>query len=81
MALTARMTEALLRMEERGGTGSAYALRVSLATMDALSLRGLIRPHATIGWIFSPRTCDWRITEDGKRVAANLKAEQNGTGS
>lgn len=81
MALTARMIDALLRMDESGGIGSAYRLRASLATMEALSGRGLIKPHSTSGWGFSPRTCDWRMTGDGKRVAANLKAEQNGTGS
>jgi len=72
--LSPAMSAALRDMAQNpDGLGSAYELRCSMNTMNALRDRGYISPHSKHGWSYSPNTCDWRITSSGR--AAISKAE------
>ena len=48
------------------GPSSAYRLGVSLNTLNALNLKGLIRLVESLGNIAFPRNAIWNITEKGK---------------
>lgn len=74
--LSPKMHEALVALSRQpDGRASAYGLRVSMATMEGLHNRRLIKRHCISGWMFSPRTCSWQITDAGREIVA--KAEGN----
>jgi len=69
--LTERQIRVLRTMADKtDGLGCAYRLGVSMATMEALANRKLVVPHSKVGWSFSPRTADWRITDAGRAAIA-----------
>lgn len=74
--LTAAQAHALKSMaaSERGAI-SAYAARVSVATMYALSKRGFARAIGT-GHMAFPANGDWSITTEGRAALALALTEQ-----
>ena len=69
MRLSPRQREALTKLREKDG--SAYGMKVSLATLVALSRAGLV--HAIgHGHMAFPRTGQWRITDAGKAASFKL---------
>jgi hypothetical protein len=72
--LSPRMAEVLLAISIKpDGRGSAYGLRASMKTMDALAERGLVAPFSKSGWFYSPSTCDWLITQAGREVISKAQ--------
>jgi hypothetical protein len=69
MRLSPKQREALTRLREKDG--SAYGMKVSLATLEALSLIGLVRAIGH-GHMAFPRSGTWRITDDGKAAIFKL---------
>lgn len=66
MKLSKTMLDALTALAVRQGWASAYELRYSLTTMDALWRRGLVDRKAGDGIMFSPSTAwRYRIKESG----------------
>jgi len=73
MALSEKMKTALLGVADNNGRASAYRLGASVATMYALSDRKLIKAEGGTGWMFSPKTGAWLLTDAGRVMAAKLK--------
>ena len=74
--LTSAQVRALNGMTKtrRGGQHSAYGLGVPMATMRALTAKQYVKVSDPDGWIFSLRTCNWRITPAG--IAALARQEE-----
>ncbi len=60
----------------KSGPGSAYGMQVSLNTLNALALKGLVIFPSQLGAIAFPRSARWLITEAGRR--ALLRAKEAG---
>jgi len=71
-SLSKAMRAALLADRSRGEC--AYSMRVSIGTLDALKVRGLVTRKAGFGSMFSPRTdIDWPLTPLGLALQAHIK--------
>lgn len=73
------LTEAQVRaLKAFGSSGreSAYSARASLSTMRALGRKNMLRPYDTLGWGFSPSTCQWQITPAGIAALARQGEEK-----
>ncbi|MGI4945243.1 MAG: hypothetical protein ACRYHQ_32555 [Janthinobacterium lividum] len=66
--LSPKMVDALAKIVAAGGSGSAYGLRISLGTMQALRSRGMLNPVGR-GHGFCPTTGEWRVTAAGRNAA------------
>lgn len=69
MKLSAKQREALTKLREKDG--SAYGMKVSLATLEALSRMALVRAVG-MGHMAFPRNGNWRITDAGKAAIFKL---------
>lgn len=69
MKLSAKQRETLTLLREKDE--SAYGMRVSLATLEALSRTGLVRAIGH-GHMAFPRNGTWRITDAGKAAIFKL---------
>lgn len=64
----------VLRQLRDSGPGSAYRLGTSLNTLNALSLKKLVKAdRSKVGCFSTPRTSIvWEITEDGSSKVSHL---------
>ena len=77
MKLTPQQEKALKSLALKWHPKSSYGIGVSLATMEALSVRRLIVLQLRqLNWPFQHQICQWKITAKGLEVAKAIIAKE-----